>query len=135
VAGRLGPAEFLGEPGPYILSFVYLHLLDRPTIRKLEEWFGGTEIPDFLGLGEIATGRLYETLGYPDMALYLAYAIMTFPDHHLRDSGYSAIEFLEKLRCGHRIYLKDRKSGHSWKTDVLLERKLYKYFDSLQAAA
>jgi hypothetical protein len=30
--------------------------------------------------------------------------------------------------------LRDRKSGHRWKTDVLLEKKLYKYFDSIQAA-
>jgi hypothetical protein len=389
VAGRLGLAELLGEHGPYILSFVYSHLLERPSIRKLEEWFGGTEIPDLLGLREITTGRLYETLGhlsgvnferveagllgrlqgyegdgrsaiidvtdtyfeggslaerarrgkdgkvrkllqiglgviqehgfpimmrtYPgttsnmmifkdlynrllergfraviidrgmgcedhigriqearmeiicglrkterlrqrflkrvrrealyqranrvklqrdavyiqtfpylrgellvvynpslevvrrelvyeleksagrevqdegysliyhntrlsgeavtrqyyekeivDRAFkklkgalslrpirvwtkehieghvrvcYLAYAILTFLEYHLRDSEYSAIEFLEKLRRGYRVYLKDRKSGHSWQTDVLLERKLYKYFDSLQAAA
>jgi len=67
-------------------------------------------------------------------ACYLAYAILTFLEYHLRNSDYSAIEFLEKLRRGYRVYLKDRKSGHSWKADVLLERKLYKYFDSLQAS-
>jgi len=386
VAERLGMRQLLGEHGPYILSFVYSHLLERPSIRKLEEWFGGTEIPQLLGLREITTGRLYETLGhlsgvnfeqveeailerlrgyerdgrsaiidvtdtyfeggslaersrrgkdgkfrkllqiglgvtqergfpilmrtYPGttstmmifkdlynrllergfraviidrgmgstdnirriqeagmeiicglrkteqlrrrflgrirrealyqrenrvklrreavyiqpfaylggelvvvynpslevvrrelfyemdkradkdvrdegysliyhntglsceavtrqyyekeivdrafkklkgaLALrpirvwtkehieghvrvcYLAYAILTFLEYHLRNSDYSAIEFLEKLRRGYRVYLKDRKSGHSWKADVLLEKKLYKYFDSLQ---
>lgn len=64
VAERLGLRDMFGEHGPYILSFVYSHLLERPSIRKLEEWFGGTEIPELLGLQEISTGRLYETLGH-----------------------------------------------------------------------
>lgn len=66
---------------------------------------------------------------------YLAYAILSFLEYHLRESEYSAVEFLEKLRRGYRVHLKDRKSGYSWKMDVLLEKKLYKLFDSLQAAA
>jgi transposase len=66
---------------------------------------------------------------------YLAYAILSSLEYHLRKSEYSAVEFLEKLRKGYRVHLKDRKSGHRWKTDVLLEKKLYKYFDSLQPAA
>lgn len=66
---------------------------------------------------------------------YLAYAILSYLDYHLRNADYSAIEFLEKLRRGYRVHLKDRKSGFSWKSDVLLEKKLYKLFDSLQAAA
>jgi len=64
VAERLGLADLFGEHGSYILSFVYSHLLERPSIRKLEDWFGGTEIPALLGLQEISTGRLYETLGH-----------------------------------------------------------------------
>jgi len=64
VAERLGLRDMFDEYGPYILSFVYSHLLERPSIRKLEEWFGGTEIPELLGLQEISTGRLYETLGH-----------------------------------------------------------------------
>jgi len=126
--------ELLGEHGPYILLFVYSHLLERPSIRKLEESFGRTEIPELLGLREITIGRLYEMLGHVRVC-YLAYAILTFLEYHLRDSECSALGFLEKLRRGYRVYLKDRKSGDSWKTDVLLEKKLYKYFDSLQAAA
>lgn len=66
---------------------------------------------------------------------YLAYAILSLLDYHLRDSEYSAVEFLEKLRRGYRVHLKDRKSGHRWKTDVMLEKKLYKLFDSLQDVA
>lgn len=66
---------------------------------------------------------------------YLAYAILSSLEYHIRKSEYSAVEFLEKLRRGYRVHLKDRKSGHRWKTDVLLEKKLYKYFDSLQPAA
>lgn len=65
---------------------------------------------------------------------YLAYAVLSSLEYHLRKSEFSAVEFLEKLRRGYRVHLKDRKSGHRWKTDVLLEKKLYKYFDSLQAS-
>jgi len=46
-----------------ILAFVYSHLLERPSIRKLGEWFSYTEIPEILGLEKISTQRLYETLG------------------------------------------------------------------------
>jgi hypothetical protein len=63
VAQYLGLEELFGEVGKYILAFVYSHLLERPSIRKLEEWFNGTEIPQLLGLEEVSTGRLYETLG------------------------------------------------------------------------
>jgi transposase len=66
---------------------------------------------------------------------YLAYAILSYLEYHLRNAEYSAVEFLEKLRRGYRVYLKDRRSGHNWKTDVHLEKKLYKIFDSLQTAA
>ncbi len=59
----LGLEELFGEEGKYILAFVYSHLLERPSIRKLEEWFMGTEIPQLLGIEEVSTGRLYETLG------------------------------------------------------------------------
>jgi len=39
--------------------------------------------------------------------------------------GFSALELLEKLKKGYKIYLKDIKSGFSWQTTVLLEKKLY----------
>jgi len=63
IAQWLSLEELLGERGKYALAFVYSHLLDRPSIRKLEEWFWGTEIPQLLGLQEISTTKLYETLG------------------------------------------------------------------------
>ena len=36
------------------------------------------------------------------------------------------------LDKGYKIYLKDIKSGFSWQTTVLLEKKLYKFFDYLE---
>ena len=63
IAQWLSLEELLGEKGKYVLAFVYSHLLDRPSIRKLEEWFYGTEIPQLLGLQDISTTKLYETLG------------------------------------------------------------------------
>lgn len=59
-------ARFLGLKelfkNRYILAFVYSHLLERPSIKKLEGWFSHTEIPELLGLEDISTMRLYETL-------------------------------------------------------------------------
>lgn len=51
------------EWGKYVLALVYSHLLERPSIRKLEEWFSHTEIPELLGLVDVSTMKLYETLG------------------------------------------------------------------------
>jgi len=48
-----------------------------------------------------------------------------------KEFGFSALELLEKLKRGYKIYLKDIKSGFSWQTTVLLEKKLYKFFDYL----
>jgi len=62
LARMLDLERLLGEQGKLILAFVYSHLLERPSIRKLEEWFYHTEIPALLGLGEISTSKLYETL-------------------------------------------------------------------------
>ena len=45
--------------------------------------------------------------------------------------SFSALELLEKLKKGYKIYLKDIKSGFSCQTTVLLEKKLYKFFDYL----
>lgn len=63
IAEILRLRDFLGGEGKYIMAFVYSHLLERPSIRKLEEWFSHTEIPALLGIKEISTMRLYETLG------------------------------------------------------------------------
>ncbi len=64
VAELLGLDEIFKGEGRYVLAFVYSHLLERPSIRKMEEWFQGTEIPEILGLSGISTGRLYKVLGW-----------------------------------------------------------------------
>jgi len=60
---------------------------------------------------------------------YLSYAILSLLEYY--QFGFSALELLEKLKKGYKIYFKDIKSGFSWQTTVLLEKKLYKFFDYL----
>mgnify|MGYP000095780323 CR=1 FL=1 len=62
---------------------------------------------------------------------YLSYTILTLLDYHLKKFDISAIEFLEKLKNGYMIYLKDAKSNFSWETPVLLEKKLYRILNYL----
>ena len=64
---------------------------------------------------------------------YLSYAILSLLEYYLNKKkiGYSAIEVLEKLKSGYKIYLEDKKTNYSWQTTVLLEKKLYKLFDYL----
>ena len=45
-----------------VLLLVYSHLLDRVSIRNIEEWIKQTEIPEILGLQNISTKDLYEAL-------------------------------------------------------------------------
>ncbi len=53
---------------------------------------------------------------------YLSYAILSLLEYHLRKFDLSALELLEKLKRGYKIYLKDSKSGFSWDTTVVLEK-------------
>jgi transposase len=62
---------------------------------------------------------------------YLSYAILALFDYYLKKFDISALEFLEKLKGGYKIYLKDAKSNFSWETTVVLERKLYKILNYL----
>ena len=46
----------------HFLALVYSQLLEKRSISKLEEWIRFTEIPDVLGIKEISTKGLYESL-------------------------------------------------------------------------
>jgi hypothetical protein len=46
----------------------------------------------------------------------------------------SATEFLEKLKRGYRVYLKDLRTGYAWQTEVLLEKRLQKILETLNAS-
>ena len=48
--------------GRYVLAFVYSHLLERPSIWRLEEWFQTTEIPEVLGLKDISKENIRNVL-------------------------------------------------------------------------
>lgn len=54
--------KLLGENSKYVLAIAYSHLIERPSISKLEKWFGNTEIPDVLGIDKVSTYKLYTTL-------------------------------------------------------------------------
>jgi transposase len=47
----------------YILSLIYSHLLEKRSINKLEDWMRYTEIPEILGIDDVSTKILYESLG------------------------------------------------------------------------
>jgi transposase len=54
--------SLLGKDAPYILSLIYSHVIERPSISKLEGWFTQTEIPEVVGLEKISTSGLYDAL-------------------------------------------------------------------------
>ena len=45
-----------------VLLLVYSHLLDRVSLKNIEEWIRQTEIPEILKLKNISTKKLYEAL-------------------------------------------------------------------------
>jgi transposase len=65
---------------------------------------------------------------------YLAYAILSFLEYFVKKFDLTATEFLEKLKRGYRVYLKDLKSDYMWQTDVHLEKRLQRIIDSLSAS-
>lgn len=54
--------QVLGENAKYILIFVYSHILERLSVKKLEDWLGQTEIPSVLQLDDVSTKILYQSL-------------------------------------------------------------------------
>ena len=47
----------------YALALVYSQVLGKHSINQLEEWLRFTEIPDVLGINQVSTKALYESLG------------------------------------------------------------------------
>lgn len=66
LARELGLKDLLGKYGKHALVFLYSHLMDRPSINRMEWWLAHTEILQLVGLSSISTGELYETLGHVD---------------------------------------------------------------------
>lgn len=46
----------------HFLALVYSQLLEKRSISKLEDWFRFTEIPSVLGIEDVSTKELYESL-------------------------------------------------------------------------
>ncbi len=44
------------------LALIYSQMLEKRSISKLEDWFRFTEIPDVLGIEDVSTKELYESL-------------------------------------------------------------------------
>jgi hypothetical protein len=66
LARQLELQDLLGEYGKHVLVFLYSHLMDRPSINKMEGWLAHTEILPLAGLSSVSTKELYETLGHID---------------------------------------------------------------------
>lgn len=48
--------------GPEILTLVYSQLLDRPSINRMKEWLGNTDMLEILGVESTPTSQLYDSL-------------------------------------------------------------------------
>lgn len=46
----------------HVLALVYSHVLEKRSINQLEDWLRFTEIPDVLGIDQVSTKALYESL-------------------------------------------------------------------------
>jgi len=127
------------DEGRYVgYSFIYhnTELSSKEVVRKyyekdiIERAF--KKLKGILSLRPIRVWRKEYIEGHLRVC-YLSYAILSLLEYYLNKKkfGFSALELLEKLKKGYKIYLKDIKSGFSWQTTVLLEKKLYKFFDYL----
>lgn len=58
---KLGIAEL---ENPYWLVLAYSHLLESHSITKLAQWAANTDIPEVLGISEISSVKLYDSLSY-----------------------------------------------------------------------
>jgi len=47
----------------YLLALIYSQILEKRSINKLEDWMRFTEIPEILGIEQVSTKELYESLG------------------------------------------------------------------------
>jgi transposase len=57
---------------------------------------------------------------------YLAYAMFSFLEYFVKKFGLSTMKFLEKLKRGYRVYLKDLQISFAWQINVLLEKRGFK---------
>lgn len=60
VAGELKIKSLIDDKN--VLVLVYSHLLGSRSINRMEEWLGFTEIPEKLGLENVSTRKLYDTI-------------------------------------------------------------------------
>ncbi len=59
IAKELGIASINNK---HFLALIYSQLLEKRSINKLEDWLRFTEIPNVLGIGNVSTKELYESL-------------------------------------------------------------------------
>jgi transposase len=62
IASEIGLSRFLGEYGEEILSMVYAHCLDYKSLKKMEQWFEGTDLNRMLSLECLTEKRLLNAL-------------------------------------------------------------------------
>ena len=59
IAQELGIASIKNK---HFLTLIYSQLLEKKSISKLEDWLRFTEIPSVLGISDVSTKELYESL-------------------------------------------------------------------------
>lgn len=63
IAKELGLDEIENK---HLLALIYSNLLERRSINRLKQWMQHTQIPDILGIEELSTKKLYESLSELD---------------------------------------------------------------------
>ena len=71
------------------------------------------------------SGQLFWAIGYNNYRWGV--------DYFAKRYELSAVELLYKLKRGYRVHLKDSRTGFTWQSDVLLEKRLQKILDSLNS--
>ena len=59
IARELGITSLANK---HVLALVYSQILEKRSINQLEEWLRFTEIPEALGIENVSTKSLYESL-------------------------------------------------------------------------
>ena len=59
IAGKLNISTLIPKES---MVMVYSQLLDRPAINRMEDYLKTTEIPLYLGMQDVSTGKLYKSL-------------------------------------------------------------------------
>lgn len=106
----------------YLLALIYSQILEKRSINKLEEWMRFTEIPEILGINQVSTKELYESLGDTDEAEMKTINDELYKVFRKCDESFDAavIDVTDTYFEGAHVNIKRRKGKES-KTKKLIQ--------------